>query len=229
VPAHFVRSPHAHARIAAIDCTAALKSDGVVAIVTGRELAEWTAPARMAPPIEGLHPVEFTTLPIDKVRFIGDPVACERLPSNLVSRQSFSAGDPARRFSEAEIIVEVSFHQQRQTHAPIETRGCCGVWDQGRRHLTMHIGNQVPHPFRTQLASRMRLTESQVTVACPDIGGAFGQKIALYREELTVAAVAPAGALARGSQREPDRRQSCPRGRRAHARGGRQGWPDSRP
>jgi aerobic carbon-monoxide dehydrogenase large subunit len=37
---HFVRSPHAHARIAAIDCTAALKSDGVVAIVTGRELAE---------------------------------------------------------------------------------------------------------------------------------------------------------------------------------------------
>jgi aerobic carbon-monoxide dehydrogenase large subunit len=30
----------------------------------------------MAPPIEGLHPVEFTTLPIDKVRFIGDPVAC---------------------------------------------------------------------------------------------------------------------------------------------------------
>ncbi len=54
----------------------------------------------------------------------------------------------------------------------------------------MHIGNQVPHPFRTQLAGRMRLTESQVTVVCPDIGGAFGQKIALYREELTVAALA---------------------------------------
>ena len=36
----------------------------------------------------------------------------------------------------------------------------------------------------------MRLTESQVTVVCPDIGGAFGQKIALYREELTVAALA---------------------------------------
>jgi carbon-monoxide dehydrogenase large subunit len=54
----------------------------------------------------------------------------------------------------------------------------------------MHIGNQVPHPFRTQLARRLRLSESQVTVICPDIGGAFGQKIALYREELTVAALA---------------------------------------
>jgi aerobic carbon-monoxide dehydrogenase large subunit len=229
--AHFVRSPHAHARIAAIDCAAARGAEGVVAVVTGRELAEWTTSARMAPPIEGLHPVGFTTLPIDKVRFIGDPVVCivatdrylaedaaelisidydvlepvadldralaagaplvdDSLSGNLISRQSFTAGDPARRFDEAEIIVEASFHQHRQTHAPIETRGCCAVWDQGRRHLTMHIGNQAPHPFRTQLAGRLRLTESQVTVVSPDIGGAFGQKIALYREELTVAALA---------------------------------------
>ena len=229
--AHFVRSPHAHARIRSIDIEAARQAEGVVAIVTGRDLAEWTTPFRMAPPIEGLRPVEFSTLPIDKVRFIGDPVVCivardrylaedaaelvnidydeldavadlshalavgaplvdEALPDNLVSHQSFSAGEPGRSFAEAEIVVEASFHQQRQTHAPIETRGCCAVWDAGRRHLTMHIGNQVPHPFRTQLAARLRLNEAQVTVVCPDIGGAFGQKIALYREELTVAALA---------------------------------------
>ena len=42
------------------------------------------------------------------------------------------------------------------------------------------------------LASRLGLTESQVTVLCPDIGGGFGQKIALYREELTVAALSRA-------------------------------------
>jgi carbon-monoxide dehydrogenase large subunit len=229
--AHFVRSPHAHARIIAIDCAAAREAEGVVAVFTGHELAEWTNPARVAPPIEGLHPVGFTTLPIDKARFIGDPLLCivatdrylaedaaeliaidydvldpvpdldralapgaplvdDSLPGNLVSRQSFTAGDPARAFAEAELIVEASFHQHRQTHAPIETRGCCAVWDQGRHHLTMHIGNQAPHPFRTQLAARLRLSESQVTVVCPDIGGAFGQKIALYREELTVAALA---------------------------------------
>jgi aerobic carbon-monoxide dehydrogenase large subunit len=229
--AHFVRSPHAHARIVAIDCEAARAAEGVVTVVTGRELAEWTTPLRMAPPIEGLQPTEFPTLPFDKVRFIGDPVACivatdrylaedaaelievaykalepvvdlvralakdaplvdDNLSSNLVAHQSFSAGDPARRFTEAEIVVTAEFRQPRQTHAPIETRGCCALWDGGRRHLTMHIGSQVPHPFRTQLARRLRLTESQVTVICPDIGGAFGQKIALYREELTVAALA---------------------------------------
>ena len=231
--AHFLRSPHPHARIRALDVSPAKVAPGVVAVVTGRELSEWTTPLRVAPPIEGLNPVEFTTLPIDKVRFIGDIVACivatdryvaedaaelvivdyEELPpvtnmeqalapgaalvddalaSNLVSHQSFSAGDPSRRFAESEVVVEASFRQHRQTHAPIETRGCCAVWDEGRRHLTMHIPNQVPHPYRTQLARRLKLTEGQVTVISPDIGGGFGQKIALYREELTVAALSRA-------------------------------------
>jgi carbon-monoxide dehydrogenase large subunit len=228
--AHFVRSPHAHARIRSIDIAAASAAAGVVRIVTGRELAAWTTVLRMAPAIEGLHPVEMATLPTDKVRFIGDPVVCivardrylaedaaelvaidyeplvpvtnmdgalapgaalvdETLPSNLISHQSFTAGDPRRRFGEASFVVEAEFHQHRQTHAPIETRGCCAVWDEGRQHLTMHIGNQVPHPYRTQLARRLRLSESQVTVISPDIGGGFGQKIALYREELTCAAL----------------------------------------
>ena len=231
--AHFVRSPHAHARILAIHTEAAARAPGVVRVVTGRDLAQWTTSLRMAPPIQGLHPVEMTTLPIDKVRFIGDPVACivatdrylaedaaeliaveyeelaavtdmtralapgvalvdESLASNLISHQTFSAGDPARRFAEAPVVVEAEFHQHRQTHAPIETRGCCAQWDEGRRHLTMHVGNQVPHPYRTQLARRLRLSESQVTVVSPDIGGGFGQKIALYREELTVAALSRA-------------------------------------
>jgi aerobic carbon-monoxide dehydrogenase large subunit len=229
--AHFVRSPHAHARIVSIDVSAARSAPGVVAAVTGRDFADWTTPYKVAPPIAGLRPVEFATLPIDKVRFVGDPVACivatdrylaedaaelvvidydelppvcdmtralapdaplvdDSLPSNLVSHQSFVAGEPSRRFAEAAVVVETTFRQHRQTHAPIETRGCCAVWDEGRGHLTVHIGNQAPHPYRTQLARRLRLRESQVTIICPDIGGAFGQKIALYREELAVCALA---------------------------------------
>ena len=37
--AYFLRSPHAHARIRAIDCTAAAKMPGVLAVLTGAELA----------------------------------------------------------------------------------------------------------------------------------------------------------------------------------------------
>jgi aerobic carbon-monoxide dehydrogenase large subunit len=225
----FVRSPHPHARIRSIGTDAARKSAGVVTVYTGADLAQWTTPLRMAPPIEGLLPVEMTTLPIDRVRFHGDPVACviaanrylaedaaelvevdyeplaavatvaqalaegaprvdESLPSNVVSVQRFSTGDVAARKRETHRVVECAFHQSRLTHLPIETRGCAAVWDEGRQHLTLHIGNQVPHPLRSQVAARLRLSESQVTVASPDVGGGFGQKIALYREELTVCA-----------------------------------------
>jgi aerobic carbon-monoxide dehydrogenase large subunit len=229
--ARFVRSPHGHARIRAIDTAAASAMSGIEMIATGQDLAQWTRPLRLAPAIEGLHPVTIETLPTDKVRFHGDPVACvvatdrataddaadqvvvdydplpavtdiagalapgaplvdDTLPDNLVSHQSFSAGAPAAQFAAAHRVVEAEFAQHRQTHVPMEPRGCCAIWDPGREHLTMHVGTQVPHPYRTQLAARLGLSESQVTVICPDIGGGFGQKIALYREELTVAALA---------------------------------------
>jgi carbon-monoxide dehydrogenase large subunit len=72
----FVRSPHAHARILAIDVGQARVMPGVVAVFSGSDLAQWTTRQRMAPPIEGLQPMEMDTLPLDKVRFQGDPVAC---------------------------------------------------------------------------------------------------------------------------------------------------------
>ena len=227
----FVRSPHAHARINAIDTTAALEMPGIVAVFTGRDIAAWTTRLRMAPPIDGLQAVEMDTLPISKVCFQGDPVACiiandryvaedavekiavdyevleavstmwralepdspkvdESLPSNLLSHQHAEHGDVGARKREAHRVIETTFSQHRQTHLPIETRGCIAVWDEGRQHLTFHVGTQVPHPYRTTLAARLRLSESQVSVISPDVGGGFGQKIALYREELTVAAIA---------------------------------------
>src|SRR5690606_16870426 len=38
--AHFVRSPLAHAKVVSLDTTAALEAAGVVAVFTGRDLAE---------------------------------------------------------------------------------------------------------------------------------------------------------------------------------------------
>ncbi|WP_274631104.1 xanthine dehydrogenase family protein molybdopterin-binding subunit [Arvimicrobium flavum] len=226
----FVRSPYAHARIVSIDASAAVEIEGVVGVFTGVELAEWTTPLRMAPAIEGLLPVESTALPLDKVLFIGDPVACvvardryiaedaaalvevdyealeaaasfdaavadgapllyDDVPGNLVSHQAFSSGAPENILDTAEIVVEAAFHQHRVTHAPMETRGCIAEWDEGQQRLTFRLGSQAPHPLRSQLARRLMLEESQVRIICPDIGGAFGQKIALLREELVVAAL----------------------------------------
>jgi carbon-monoxide dehydrogenase large subunit len=78
---HFVRSPHAHARIKAIDTKAAAGMPGVLAVLTGAQLAAdkignlicgWMihskdgSPMKMAP-----HPA----IAKDKACFVGDPVA----------------------------------------------------------------------------------------------------------------------------------------------------------
>lgn len=96
------------------------------------------------------------------------------------------------RLAEAARRVAGARFAQRQTHLPIETRGCAAIWDEGRQHLTHYAPIQVIHPLRSTLTARLRLGELQVTVRSPDVGGGFGQKIALYREELGVAALARA-------------------------------------
>ncbi len=140
--------------------------------------------------------VDYEPLPaivsMDAATAPGAALVDEALGTNRVSHQTFSKGNVEAIKPTAFRVVESSFSQHRQTHLPIETRGCLAEWDEGRQHLTFHIACQVPHPYRTQLAARLRLLETQVTVIVPDIGGGFGQKIALYREELTIAAVSRA-------------------------------------
>ena len=54
----FLRSPHAHADILSLSTEAARAMPGVVAVWTGADLAARATTLRMAPPIEGLHPVD---------------------------------------------------------------------------------------------------------------------------------------------------------------------------
>ncbi|MFL6002251.1 MAG: hypothetical protein ACJ72P_05535, partial [Nocardioides sp.] len=61
--AAFVRSPHAHARIASVDVSAARRAPGIAAVLTGADLARMALPLRIAPPIEGLVPMEMGALP----------------------------------------------------------------------------------------------------------------------------------------------------------------------
>ena len=71
----FLRSPHAHARLADIDVRAALALPGVEAIVTGRDLASSTRPIRAAMSGAGYKESGWPPLAQGKVRFAGEPVA----------------------------------------------------------------------------------------------------------------------------------------------------------
>jgi len=72
-----LRSPHAHARVRAIDATAALALDGVAAVVTGADLP---TPYGVIPWTPDEH-----ALAVDKVRYVGDPVAAVAAVSEEVA------------------------------------------------------------------------------------------------------------------------------------------------
>jgi carbon-monoxide dehydrogenase large subunit len=92
--AFMLRSPHAHARIRAIDAAAALSAPGVLAVFTGEELARdgiGTIPCLSAvsnrdqsPSIYPPHPA----IARDRVRHVGDTVAMVIAESMLVARDA---------------------------------------------------------------------------------------------------------------------------------------------
>ena len=73
--AHFVRSSIAHAEIRSIDVTAARRVPGVHAVFTGADMAELTNPLFGLMAMPGLYNPVFHAMAVDRVRFVGDPVA----------------------------------------------------------------------------------------------------------------------------------------------------------
>jgi aerobic carbon-monoxide dehydrogenase large subunit len=92
-----VRSPYAHGTITGIDTTAAKEVPGVVAVYTGADLqAAGFGPMKCALPLKNrdgtpLRNIERPALAMDRVRFVGDPVACVVAESRAAARDGAEA------------------------------------------------------------------------------------------------------------------------------------------
>ena len=86
--AAFVRSPLAHARVLAVEVSAARALPGVIAVLTGADLEAMTIPgpdALLAMMGGGGPMPEYSLLATDKVRFVGDPVVVVVAESRYVA------------------------------------------------------------------------------------------------------------------------------------------------
>jgi carbon-monoxide dehydrogenase large subunit len=70
----FRRSEHSHARIKAIDCAAARKAAGVVAVLTAEDLAATVTPLLATSRMKGYHATPILPLARGKVRYVGEPM-----------------------------------------------------------------------------------------------------------------------------------------------------------
>jgi carbon-monoxide dehydrogenase large subunit len=206
--AAFVRSITAHARIAAVDASAALALDGVHAVYTAPDVAElddFPLIVRSEEQVvRELHPV----LARDEVRYVGQPIAVvvadtaelaadatelvwvelEDLPlaePRELLRWRKTNGDVDAAFARADRVVRSHVVAPRLIAAPIEARAVLASYDGDV--LTVWTSAQDQHRQLGGLTKVLRLPKEKLRVVVPDVGGAFGSKGVPQAETVAVA------------------------------------------
>src|SRR6266511_1197366 len=184
-----VRSPYAHAKIVKIDSAKAMAVPGVLAVITGQDLAAVLATSRYAA-ADGAAVVEVEYDPLSAV--VDPHKALE--PGAPVLRTDkkdkkdnhiwhWEWGDRAatdRAFTEAQVSVKQDIYIPRIHVASIETCGCIAQWDKVNGKLTVWMTTQAPHAIRTVfalVAGHVGLAEHKIRIISPDYGGGFGGKV----------------------------------------------------
>ena len=117
-------------------------------------------------------------------------VHAEAAHNTLVDVSLFATEGIDQIFDSAPCVVEVDTRTGRQNALPLETRGAVAHWDDREEQLVLHTCTQIPHQVRTVASRCLRLDERAVRVVVPDMGGGFGQKCVVGREEIAAAAAA---------------------------------------
>ena len=98
-----------------------------------------------------------------------------------------SSPDLDDAFANAAHVVECDVVQNRYVAMPMETRGIVVSYHQGRDELEIVCATQSVHETRNFFARYLQIPDGNVRVTARDVGGGFGQKMFVYREECAVA------------------------------------------
>ncbi len=234
--AAFFRSVVPHARLLGLDVSEARELPGVVAVYTGPEIAALST-AVQAGSILGMHLMPgmrspaFHALAIDKVRYVGDPIALvvatsryiaedaidlivedyeplepivtyedaldptkpplfEDIGENIALTGEMVLGDIDAAFAKADRTVSVSMSVHRHQPVPMEGRGSIATWDPESEQLTFYTSTQSPHMVRMLLSPQIGVPADKIRVISGDVGGGFGLKNTVFREDVALAVVA---------------------------------------
>ena len=227
--AAFVRSPFAHARVDAIDATAARAMPGVDLVLTAADLDDVVGVMRGAGP-EGLHTPAFGPLASDRVRFVGDPVAivvaasralaedaCElvdvdvrpvararrrrrrtrsdapavfdEVGHNLMFEGHWTYGDPDAQFARARRVRDAG--ASPNTGSAMRRSKVAPVWSTTTPTPAISPTTRLTRT-RTRCGSSWPtcsvIPAHRFHVHVGDMGGSFGQKAYISREDVAVCA-----------------------------------------
>ncbi|MEO6822501.1 MAG: xanthine dehydrogenase family protein molybdopterin-binding subunit [Candidatus Nanopelagicales bacterium] len=137
--------------------------------------------------LEGVH-VEYDTLPavgdMEAALAEGAPLVHSSAGTNQCYTMNMPCGDYAAAKAAADVVVSRRFIQQRMIASPMEPRAVAVSPMGTSGELTIWSATQVPHVLRVLLALSTGIPENRIRVIAPDVGGGFGSKLQVYREEI---------------------------------------------
>ena len=138
--------------------------------------------------------VEYDPLPVvvdlEKAAMDASPTAHSDMEDNVSFRWEVSGGDLDAAFADADKVIKQRIESQRLIPCAIETRGVVAQFLPGERELTVWTSTQIPHIVRSQISLALNISENDVRVITPEVGGGFGSKLNFYVEEALVTVLA---------------------------------------
>ncbi|GAA4870328.1 xanthine dehydrogenase family protein molybdopterin-binding subunit [Saccharopolyspora cebuensis] len=155
-----------------------------------RYVGEAVAAVLTETPAQGEDAAELVEVdydPLDAVVDVGEALRDENLVfadagTNLVGATE-EAGDAL--FEGCEVVVRREIENQRVAPVPLEGRAAACAWDGDK--ATFWLSNQNAQACRDALMANMGLSQEQVRVITPDVGGGFGAKIGVESEAALLA------------------------------------------
>lgn len=119
----------------------------------------------------------------------GSPKVHDDYESNEAFKWGIAGGDVEAGMQEADVIVKEKMTNARVAPLALEPRGVLAHYLPGEDKMTLWTSTQVPHKVRTLVAGQIGMPENRMRVIAPEVGGGFGSKLNIYREEALAAFV----------------------------------------
>lgn len=199
---YILRSPHAHARIASIDVSAAEKMPGVKAVIPldkkevhyhGDEIVGIAATSMNAAEEAG-RAVKIKYEPLPHVAYIYQameddaPRVFTDRPNMPANPEARTEGDPAAALKNAKATVNATYETPVICHACLEPHGVVAQWNGD--DLSVWASTQGVHSVRGDLASALDIPANKINVITHHMGGGFGSKFGAGVEGVMAARLA---------------------------------------
>ncbi|MBU5440381.1 xanthine dehydrogenase family protein molybdopterin-binding subunit [Tissierella sp. MSJ-40] len=106
---------------------------------------------------------------------------CPQPGSNIADHMKIRKGDMNKGWTESDIVIESSFSLPQSDHLAMETRNSkAEILPNG--NVIIHTSSQAPFSVKEELSKIYNISEGNIIVRVPLVGGGFGGKVAVDLE-----------------------------------------------